>query len=393
MSESFAPGIDRPGGGKAERAPYPPGPAGVRVSIDKVCKKIVEARFDRDVQGWGKDVLKKRGLDGRDGATSAQIMAGILDEIRQVTVYVSDAYGAEVIQSASATLCLRPGLCIRGGDCDDLVVVTGGVLMALGIRVWVVKQMWHHADQEHVLVAGEDEDGRKVFLDPSTRLGAGSKYPADEVVFFDPMTVAGAGPEIVTLGGLPLGRVNASRVGVGAVSPAGAAARFAHSVADLAALQSSVFAGDMYLQGGEFGSAVGAYQAAGQAGVTTVGPEIDLAGAPNTTQPITQQAWTINGQLAAIGASSPVLADATRAQGFAKQMLELYQQAIAAGTVALSKGADPAPGPTSAPSNVLLATLGLGAIAGVAIAVVMRRRGEIQVRRDRPVRARRRLAA
>ena len=52
-----------------------------------------------------------------------------------------------------------------------------------------------------------------------------------------------------------------------------------------------VGAGDTYLAEGDYPSAVQAYQAAGQAGATSVGPEIDEVGAPNVTQPYTQQAW------------------------------------------------------------------------------------------------------
>ena len=379
----FSPGLHRAPTGKARRAPYPSGQKAIKASVDTVCTKIVEGRFDLDVQGWGKQVLKKRNLDGRDGVRSAQIMAGILDELRDVTVYVADAYGAEVIQSASATLCLRPGLCIAGGDCDDLCVVLGAVLMALGIRVWLVKQRWTRQQQEHVLIAGEDENGEKIFLDLSTRLPAGSKYPADEVVFYDPMeVVAGkggmAGPEIVTLGKHPPGLAGPPATPpVPYPTPSGA---YADAMTGVNAMAATAWAGDTYAAAGELAQAVGSYQAAGAAGATVVGPQIDLSGAPNTTQPMTQQAWTLNAALAAVNAATPAAADVQTAAGYAQQMLALYQQAIASGQTSVVRKSDPSPGPATSSGKAVAIAVGVGAAVGIAAALYLRSRRQVYVR-------------
>jgi hypothetical protein len=96
---------------------------------------------------------------------------------------------------------------------------------------------------------------------------------------------------------------------------------------DLQAFNLSVSAGDTYLNAGEFTNAISAYQAAGAAGASVVGPEIDVQ-TGGASKPLTQQAWAINGNLAAINGITSW--DAQNAQGFARQMQNLYNQAITA---------------------------------------------------------------
>jgi hypothetical protein len=92
--------------------------------------------------------------------------------------------------------------------------------------------------------------------------------------------------------------------------------------------------GDAALARGDTVAALGDYQSAGQVGADSVGPQIDAAGAPDVTQPLTLAAWGKNGELAAA-------TDAGAAQGIAKQMLVLYQQAITNGMAALGSTQGP----------------------------------------------------
>jgi hypothetical protein len=81
----------------------------------------------------------------------------------------------------------------------------------------------------------------------------------------------------------------------------------------------------------DFVSAVYAYQQAGAAGATDVGPEIDDSGNANVTRPYTQRAWTLNAALAAVNGSTSSQADVDLAAQYAKQMYADYQTAIALG--------------------------------------------------------------
>jgi hypothetical protein len=123
----------------------------------------------------------------------------------------------------------------------------------------------------------------------------------------------------------------------------------------------------------DYSDAVLAYQAAGQAGATSLGPEIDSAGAPTVTKPLTKQAWTINGQLQAISKSglpvgtTPVYwnkTDADAAKILISKMVGLYTAAILNGSIAVKQ---PVPSPTAAPVASPAATSGPSALPVIAL--------------------------
>lgn len=210
---SFDPGVDsmRAAGIPVTRQPYAEGSAGIRQSLDAMALKMREGRIDSAVIGWAGQVLKAAGLDGRDrNTTPARQAAALLDALRESAVYAPDAYGAEVIQSAAATLCLRPGLCLNRGDCDDLAVAFGSATLSLGIPTQIVKQNFGGDTQEHVLIVVWDGADWQ-YADPSTKLPFGSALKAASEVWVDPMAPIGNLPEakaeIVTLG-----RPNAMRM-------------------------------------------------------------------------------------------------------------------------------------------------------------------------------------
>lgn len=182
---------------------------GVHQSLDAMARKIREGRVDPWVAGWARGCLKNRGLDGRDGISVRQQAEAVLDCLRAGTIYAPDAYAAEVISSAAATLCLRPGLCINGGDCDDLTVAYLSAMWSLNIPVAIVKQSYGDGLQQHVLGAVQLESGAWAYADPSTRAPFGSAPRAVDEVWIDPAdasaTLSEIQPEIVTLGKPDLG--------------------------------------------------------------------------------------------------------------------------------------------------------------------------------------------
>jgi hypothetical protein len=186
------------------RTPYGSGAAGIRQSLEAMSLKMREGKTDARVIGWTGKVLRDAGLDGRDNRTTvrAQVTA-LLDAFRANVIYAPDAYGSEVIQSAAATLCLSPGLCLNRGDCDDSVVALGSATLSLGIPTQIVKQNYGPEHQEHVLMAVYDGNDW-VKVDPSTNLPYGQAPRAQDELWVDPMdpigTLPEATPEIVTLG-------------------------------------------------------------------------------------------------------------------------------------------------------------------------------------------------
>jgi len=139
----------------------------------------------------------------------------------------------------------------------------------------------------------------------------------------------------------------------------------------------------------DYTDATEAYQAAGQAGATSLGPEIDASGAPTVTKPLTGQAWALNSQLATLSKSGPIdtknnvtrpyftQADADKAKALVTQMVSLYDQAITKGSAGVGQPTatvvvPPTPAPIAqAPSFLPVVALG-AVVAAVATVVVVR---------------------
>ena len=223
MSDEFQPGIANlvaTTGERVHRASYD----GTRKqqhkqSIELMVQKIQEGYKDRAMRELVGQVLHSQGLDGRKGATYRQVVTALCDYLRGATVYVPDPVKTEMIQGAAATLCLRPGLCMKAGDCDDQVVALCSLILAAGIPCWIVIEDFGHnpitgmALQGHVLVGCKDEDGNGFAADPSTMKPVGGFSPgAVSRQWVDPLKDAPT--EIIGFG-------RAGRDGFGQDVPAG----------------------------------------------------------------------------------------------------------------------------------------------------------------------------
>ena len=121
---------------------------------------------------------------------------------------------------------------------------------------------------------------------------------------------------------------------------------YAQSLTDLQnQVQAVIGAGDQYLANGDAAQALQTYQAAGSAGVFSVGPEIDLAGPVLATYGYTGEAWAVYQALVATQ-------DANAARELARHMADLYGQAIIAGRAAVFPDAVGLPPPPSPTGNV-----------------------------------------
>ena len=135
----------------------------------------------------------------------------------------------------------------------------------------------------------------------------------------------------------------------------------------------------------DFTDSVEAFQAAGAAGALRIGPEIDAAGAPTVTKPLTHKAWLLNAKLAALpksGIPDPAnslgayynQADATQAKSLATQMIALYNQAISAGSGASPAPVQPPAQAATAPATAsILPVVALAAVGAAAATFVIYR--------------------
>lgn len=285
-------------------------------------------------------------------------------------------------------------------NCDDLSTALATVTILAGIPTQFVEQHFDGAAQDHILIAVQDESGTWLKVDPSTDWPVGRSATATKETWIDPLQ--DVAPQLVGLGRVAtvyetrFGKTWASRDGghswvevqtLGDIPTAIVSSTMPYDVAAVD-LQNEVVlaaaAGDTYLAAKDYAGAVKAYQAAGNAGATSVGPEIDLAGAPNVTQPLTQQAWTLNAALSAVNASTPTSVDAALAQGYVKKMVDLYQQAIAAGRraiVAISPPGTPPSGDNTGALKALGVAAGAGVVGGLAYYFWQRSRRTREARR------------
>jgi transglutaminase-like putative cysteine protease len=152
---------------KIATKPHPKGNRGVAQSVLEVNAKILEGAKDARLREWAGAALKKAG----DPETTRERAQALLDAMRAQTVYVQDPPGVELVQRATMTLCLEGnrGLCLRAGDCDDLVVVFCAAAMSLGMNVKTVIQAYKGAEvYQHILCAVFDPDEKEwLKVDPS----------------------------------------------------------------------------------------------------------------------------------------------------------------------------------------------------------------------------------
>lgn len=154
MSDTFSPSLAtyaRTSGHRVHRAEYTgTTPEQHQKSLTLMAEKIREGRLSPLVRGRASEVLRDAGLDGRNRVTVRQQADAILsyvcgdDTKVGAAIYVPDPVKAEYVQGAVATLCLAPGLCLRGGDCfpqgtlllrDDFELIRIEDLQ-VGDRIW-----------------------------------------------------------------------------------------------------------------------------------------------------------------------------------------------------------------------------------------------------------------
>lgn len=330
------------------RQDYPAGQAGVDLTINKVVTYILEGRHNQLARQFAEGILRAQGVDVNSPLTNAQAMQAMVNYVRSSIRYRPDAHMTETVQNPVITLCV-PGAaaCIPVGDCDDGTAVLGWLATAYGIPVRLLIQHFN-SNTDHVLLEIQNDDGQWLACDfsnfNSENRPVGWKPQAASEYHIDPfdsdnLKMAGARDvEFVAVGRVPqtyafVGGV--PKVTLGRLPPrrVGAAADYAQSTTDLANQVSAVIAaGDTYMNATppEYDAAISSYKAAGQAGASSLGPEIDRAGQAAFTSPLTQKAWTLNGELALT--TGATVEAARSAQSLAKQMEALYAKAITVGS-------------------------------------------------------------
>jgi len=117
----FTPGLEsaKAAGIVASRAPYPAGDEGIQLSLETVARKVREGALDPGIIELAHKIFVAAGFSGRGSAagTTRERIHSLLEYVRSWLIYAPDQPGTERITSAAALACIRPGLCVRIGDC------------------------------------------------------------------------------------------------------------------------------------------------------------------------------------------------------------------------------------------------------------------------------------
>lgn len=198
---------------------YPPGAQGLAEGLRTVGELVAQGMRARPILVWARRAMWEAGLPVN--ASPSSIAAAIYRKQREDMIFAQDPYGTELMMSAVKLLCLDPeGECIRGGDCDDNVIVLASALMSVGIPVRLIIRRYPKMGQLHLMIE-YDADPRKggawTCMDATSPDGACfAGYSAEVVASLEvgPMVVEQSPAQLLILGQPPL---------MGAAAPSAAA--------------------------------------------------------------------------------------------------------------------------------------------------------------------------
>jgi hypothetical protein len=187
------------------RENYPDGEQGIQLSLKAIAAKIREGYSTAAMKSFAGNVLRQMGWPKQSGDGVRARCEALLEYVRNNVTYAPDAPQTEQIQSAAISLCVDGApICVPIADCDDLVTALATLVMAAGMYpVNIIRQFFGTDLQQHVLIEVQDENGRWIPLDPSTKYPAGKKASALRETRIDPLEGVD-GAQFVGIGGLPV---------------------------------------------------------------------------------------------------------------------------------------------------------------------------------------------
>lgn len=208
---------------KTQRRGQPLGAAGSQFSLEEVAKRATEGRNDPLIVAWARRTIFAAGNPSDEEGKARALLEGQRKKIS----WVSDPVHSEHMQSARITLAVS-----EGGDCDDVTILLGAAMMAVGLRCYVVGHAYNKAhDIQHVLLSVHC-DGKWMYAEPSVQgiaLGDVARKPSWERWLEMPVaagkrvkTACDATSCSTSLAGQPPSDINyqGDFVGVGKVRPA-----------------------------------------------------------------------------------------------------------------------------------------------------------------------------
>lgn len=167
--------------------PHPFGEMGVRSSLEEVAQRsagraagLLSSPADlAKIRTWAIEKLDDARKAGRSVNTPRDRVDVLLKAVQQ-KLWVPDPIGIEYIPGAHHLACddhKDGAVCIKGDDCDGLVVLLAACLLAVGVYVMVVGHAYNNQQLiSHVLVKAYF-DGKWNYADPSPLVPSGRHMP------------------------------------------------------------------------------------------------------------------------------------------------------------------------------------------------------------------------
>lgn len=187
---------------------YSLGIEGLKEGVHKVGELIVQGMKDARIFTWARRAMWEASV--AVNAPRTAIVSAIYRKQRLDMVFAEDPYNVELMMSAVKLLCLDPaGECVRGGDCDDNVIVLASALMSVGIPVRLVIRHYKHMGQLHLMLEYDADPlnrGRWTCFDATSPDGTCfTGYESEAVISLEvgPMIVDKQPPQLLVLGRPP----------------------------------------------------------------------------------------------------------------------------------------------------------------------------------------------
>jgi hypothetical protein len=166
-------------------SPHPLGRQGLRRSADEVAAQSRRDYRKWRVIQWARQAIADANLpDPRGRPNPDHQIAALFAALKKKTTFIKDPHNTECVGSTESILCLDPhGACLKGGDCDDMLVALGATAMAIGIPVRLVVKRYRGQKQAHIVLEYDSAPGPQTVwkcIDPSTESGTCSDKPVEE---------------------------------------------------------------------------------------------------------------------------------------------------------------------------------------------------------------------
>ncbi|MCH8494028.1 MAG: hypothetical protein LAT57_00155 [Balneolales bacterium] len=162
---------------RKSRGSYP-GLAGV---VDKIRELILDGRGNFQVRQKALEITQGIPVDKRTGHPDRRnfghVASAVYNWMKHTIAYVRDPHHIEWLQGAEVTLKLK------SGDCDDMTILAGSLLMSLGIpsRVVVIGQKNNNPTQFSHIYLEFEHNGRWYPFDVTLAKSAGVGIPAEQI--------------------------------------------------------------------------------------------------------------------------------------------------------------------------------------------------------------------